>query len=230
MKKIITHVDLHALRSEAHVHVSETINAILAKHNPQALGVKPLYDLYRSALDKEQRAFDLICQNDLAAKIAEQDLAHGAIFRGFAGFVGAALHHFDATHRSAAQQLHRLVERYENTERTAFDDVIAANDKLERTLQQAPYEQAVAQLGVSGWRKRLAVENAALNALTTVRYSGAAEKIALAMRITRAATDRYYGAIVGHVENQWMVGINSSVAFVKELNVALEKIRAEFLQ
>jgi hypothetical protein len=230
MKKIITHVDLRALKSETHSQVSESINAILAKHNPQALGVKPLYDLYRSALGKEQRVIDLTCRNNLAAKIAEQDLAHGAIFRGFADFVRAAAHHFDENHRKAARQLHSLVERYENTERTAFDDVIAANDELERALQQAAYGQAVAQLGISGWRERLAVENAALNALTTERYSDAAEKIALAMRITRAATDRYYSAIVNHVENQWVVGINSSVAFVKELNIALEKIRAEFLQ
>lgn len=232
MKKIeiITRIDLHTLRNETHARAGESLNVIFVKHNPQALGVKPLYELYRSALNKELEAFDLISRSDLAARIAEQDHARSAIFRGFICSVEAAKNHFDRRSREAAHLLYGILKRHENEEKTTFDSESAANDNLGNVLRQSAASQAIAQLGMSGWRDRLVQKNAAFDTLIAERSSETIEKTALQVRTSRAATDRYYNAMVNQIENLWMVGITSSVAFIKELNAATEQIRHVMVQ
>ncbi|MDR1416225.1 MAG: DUF6261 family protein [Prevotellaceae bacterium] len=230
MKEIITRVDLHTLRNEAHTHAGEDLNVIFVKHNPQALGVKPLYDLYKSALNKELETFDLVNRNDLALRITEQDHVRSAIFRGFTGSVKVAKNHFDHRYREAAHLLYDILKRHENEEKATFDDEATASDNLKNVLQQTVATQAIAQLGMGEWRDKLLQENAVFAALMIERNSEVVEKIALQMRKSRAATDRYYNAIVNQLENLWMIGITSSVAFIKELNSVLEQIRRLVVQ
>ncbi|MDR1341822.1 MAG: DUF6261 family protein [Prevotellaceae bacterium] len=230
MKEIITRIDLHTLKNETHARAGENLNAIFVKHNPQALGIKPLYELYRSALNKELEAFDLISRNDLAAKIADQDHARSAIFRGFISSVRIAKTHFDHRHREAAHLLYDILKRHENEEKMTFDSEVAANDSLGHVLQQSAASQAIAQLGMGGWHGKLTQENTTFAALIAERNSEIVEKIALQVRASRAATDRYYSAIVNQMENLWMVGITSSIAFIKELNATIEQIRHAIVQ
>jgi hypothetical protein len=224
MSEIITRIDLYALKNESHVQAGESMSAVFVKHSPQALGVKPLYDLYKGSLNKEQEAFDLMGRNDLAARMASQDHVRCSLLHGFIDSVRVAKKHFDSLHREAAYLLHSVLKRYEDVEKLPFDSDATAAGSLVFALHQASVEQAIAQLDMGGWRDRIVQESAALTVLTTERYSEAAEKIALKMRVARTATDKYYNALVNQMENLWMVGITSSIVFIRELNAVIEKI------
>ncbi|MDR1197734.1 MAG: DUF6261 family protein [Prevotellaceae bacterium] len=225
MKKIIISINLHLLKNETHVQFNENINGIFIKYSPQTLGIKALYDLYKSAFDNETAALDIIRKSELTAKITEQDNRRDSIYRGFADTVKGAMNHFDPACAQAAETLYDIFRHYGNIARKTLDDETAAINDLLRELSLPTAAQAVTLLGLTSWSNKLAEENTLFAELMTERYVEAAEQTPFRMKETRIETDRYYHAIVNQLENQWLTGVTALEAVIGEMNAVIERFK-----
>jgi hypothetical protein len=225
MKKIITSINLHQLKNETHVQFNENINAVFVKYNPQALGIKALYDLYKSSFDNETEALDIIRKSEFTAKITGQDQKRDTVYRGFVETVKGSMHHFDPAHVQAAELLYDIFRHYGNIARKTLDDETAAINDLLREFSLPTATQAITLLGVNAWRDKLEEENTLFAELMTERYIETAEQTPFRMRETRTETDRYYHAIISQMENQWLAGVPAQKIFISELNAIIDRFK-----
>ncbi|MDR1331589.1 MAG: DUF6261 family protein [Tannerella sp.] len=225
MEHFIIRINLHHLKNETHVEFNENTDRVFLKYNPQALGIGPLYDHYKTAFGHETEALDFIRRSEITQKIARQDHVRDGIFRGLVDTVEAAMHHFDAAYVEAANAINNLIKRYGNISKKTLDDETAAIDDLLRELQQPALAQAVAQIGLGLWRDKLAQENTTLKQLMTQRYDETAAKTPYRMKDARRETDRYYLAIINRIEGEHLAGVAVNDAFVRELNAVIERFK-----
>ncbi|MDR1197930.1 MAG: DUF6261 family protein [Prevotellaceae bacterium] len=225
MKEIITRINLHSLKSETHVQFNENANSVFVKYNPQALGIKALYDLYKTAFDNEIEALDFIRKSELTAKISAQDHRRDIIYRGFADTVKGAMRHFDQEHAEAAELLYGIIRHYGNIAQKTLDDETAAINDILREFNQPAAAAAVTLLNLQAWLDRLVEENDLLAALMSERYAETAERTPFRMKPARAETDKYYHAIVNQLENQWLAGGVTGEAFIRELNAVIDRYK-----
>jgi hypothetical protein len=225
MKEIITRINLHGLKNETHVQFNEEADSVFVKHNPQTLGIYPLYVPYKAALNNEYQALDYIGKSELTKKIIEQDRKRDNIYRGFVDSLKGAAKHFDLSHRDAANLLLNIFDHYGNIARKTLDDETAAINDLARELEQPKLTQAIALLGMNAWLNKLVEENNAFEELMKERYSETASKTSFRMRAVRVETDKYYHAIISQIENQCLADIEINENFIKELNAVIERFK-----
>ena len=158
MKNSLIRFNYTELRNEAHVEYHETLDGIIVKHNPETLGIKPLYDTYRLLFDAEVSVLDLIRKSGYTGDIAEQDHVRDGLLRGFAGAVKSMLHHFDETKRTAAQKIDLVLEHYGNIAVKAFDQETASIDDLLRELNDN-HTANINTLALGDWLVQLDAEN-----------------------------------------------------------------------
>jgi hypothetical protein len=225
MNKIITSIRISNLKNETHVQFHENIDGTVVKFNPDALGLRFLYDPYKTALNNETSALDFIVKNAVTVQINEQDRKRDATFRGFSDTVRGAQNHFDPECVKAANLLHSIFKHYGNIAKKTFDDETAAINDLVRELNLPANAQALALLNLRPWCDKLVEENTRFAALMTERYVETAGKTPFRMKTARVETDKYYHAIVAQIENQALGGIAVNEAFVKELNAIIERFK-----
>ena len=80
---MITTINFSRLKNEQHAQFHESVLSLVERATPQALGIEPLYALYRQAFDNESEALSIIVKSELTAQISEQDRVRDQIFRGF---------------------------------------------------------------------------------------------------------------------------------------------------
>ncbi|MDR2292359.1 MAG: DUF6261 family protein [Prevotellaceae bacterium] len=224
-KELITRIYLRQLKNETHVQFNENVNSVFVKYNPQALGIKALYDLYKLAFDNEIEALDIIRKSEITAKITDQDHRRDTVYRGFVDTVKGAMNHFDTAHSEAANLLYNIIQHYGNIAKKTLDDETAAINDLVRELNQPAPAQAITLLNVQMWLDKLVEENDQFTALMTERYVETAEQTPLRMSQTRTEIDKYYHAIISQIENQWLASSAVNGAFVRELNAVIERFK-----
>jgi hypothetical protein len=225
MNKIIISIDLHSLKNETHVQFNENVNFVFVKYDPQALGIKALYDLYKLSFANELEALDIIRKSEITAKITEQDRRRDIIYRGFTDTVKGSTKHFDPEHVAAAELLYDIIGHYGNIAYKTLDDETAAINDLVRELAMPANAAAIRLLNMQTWIDKLVEENELFVTLMSERYAETAEKTPLRMRTTRAETDKYYHAIISQIENQWLASSVVNGAFVRELNAVIERFK-----
>jgi hypothetical protein len=225
MNHLIISINLHALKNETHVEFSENIDRIFVKYDPATLGFQPLYSLYRTALDHESEALDIIRRSEITSEITRQDHVRDTIYRGLVDTVNAALHHFNPAFVEAALKIDNILKHYGNLSKKTLDDETAAIDNLLRELRQPSLTQAIARIGLATWREQLSIENEKLKGLMTQRYDETADKTPYRMTTARVETDKYYHAIVNRVESDQLAGLAVNEAFVKDLNTIIERFK-----
>jgi hypothetical protein len=231
MKTSIIRIKMRSLKNETHVQFNESVNAVFVKHNPQLIGIEPLYALYRAALDNELLALDFIRKSEITEKIAEQDRARDGVYRGFVETVKGATHHFDRARVEAANILYGVFSHYGNIARKTFDDETAAINDLARELQQPEYAAAIALLDLQSWLDRLIDENSSFERLMLERYDESAQKTPLRMAAARVETDRYYHAVVSQIENLLLAGNAPNVdTCAREINAVVDRFKAILAQ
>ena len=225
--KIDSEIKLYNFRNETHVQFNESVDKLLMKFDYKILECYELYNLYKSALDNEIDALDFIRKSGITPKILEQDKKRDDVFRGFRTTVKGACTHFDAAHREAAEKLLDIFKHYGNIAIKTFDDETAAINDIVREFQQYPYFAAIIQLNLQPWLSALTAENQKFDQLVMERYADLAKKTANRMKTTRVETDKYFRAIVAHIENMTMVKKDFPVLveFVKEFNEVMKHYR-----
>ncbi|MDR1553899.1 MAG: DUF6261 family protein [Prevotellaceae bacterium] len=224
MKKFIR-FNYTALRNEAHVEYNETFDSIIVRHNPQALGVQQQYDDYKTALDTEVSALDVIRKSGYTGEINAQDNVRDGILRGFIDGVKSAMHHFDTSKRHAAAKLNTVIEHYGNVARKTFDEETVAIDDLLRELNDRHVAE-VQLLSLNDWLTQLDAENQTFRQLMAARYAEIARRPAAKMKTARFATDRALRLLLNMIEALVMVnGIDSYKTLINELNAVSERYK-----
>jgi hypothetical protein len=222
MEHLFIRMNLRGLRNEAHVELNESADDVMERHDPEALGILPLYTPYKTSIDHEREALDIIVGSEYTAKITGKDLRRDITFRGLSDSVEAALNHFNASHVEAAGSIKRILKQYGNISKKPLDDETAAIDDLVREFDQPILKQAAVRIGLTPWVEKLAQENQEFKELVKDRFHESATKTSYRMRTARAETDRYFHAIIDRIEGDQLAGLPVDEAFVKDLNVVLE--------
>jgi hypothetical protein len=225
MTKLITRIDLHSLKNETHVEFNDDVDITIVGHNPQTLGIQPLYNKYKGALNSEKTSLDFIAKSAFTEEISRQDHERDMVYRGTVSVVQAAEHHFDPEQRAAARRINIVVERYGNISKKTLDDESAAIDDLIRELRQPALAPDIALIGLDPWLVRLEYENGTFRHLKKERYNETAGKTPVRMKTARTETDKYYLAMISQIETNQLAGIPVNEAFVRELNAVIERFK-----
>jgi hypothetical protein len=218
------------LRNEAHVEYNETVDGLVIKHNPQALGILPQYDDYKVALKVEVDSLDLIRKSEYTGEIEAQDRVRDGVFRGFSDAVKSALNHFDADKRKAAEKISLVLDHYGNIAAKAFDQETAAIDDLLRELNDNHIAETQL-LSLNDWLTQLDSENQRFKALMSERYAKTAQRPSTRMKTARNETDKALRALLDMVEALATVnGTANYEAFINELNAVSERYKNQLAQ
>jgi hypothetical protein len=222
MEHLIVSIRLQNLRNEAHVEFNESAEEVMDRHDPETLGILPLFVPYKTAVGHETEALDILVGSDFTKKINRKDHQRDIIFRGLSDTVDAALHHFNAAHVDAAESIDRVLKQYGNVSRKPLDEETAAIDDLLREFQQEPLAQAAVRIGLTPWVEKLSQENLGFKELIRDRFHESASKTSYRMRTARSETDRYYHAIISRIEGDHLAGLPTDEAFIRDLNTVIE--------
>jgi hypothetical protein len=222
---IILSIYLHRLKNESHAQFNRIVNEVWTKYGIDQLGIAALHRLYVLALNNEMEALDFIRGSSITVKITDQDHKRDLAYRGFCDTLKGATHHFDLEHQEAANLILNHTKHYGNIARKSLDDETIALDKLLSELREPVYWAALSLLGLQSWIDKLQEENDLFSKLMTERYIETANKTSNRMREARIETDKYYHAIVNHVENQWLTGDRANEACIKEWNAVIERFK-----
>jgi hypothetical protein len=225
MKSIVTKIDLHSLKNETHVEFHENLKKLFIKFNPQTAGIEALYNLYAIAFDNELASLDIISKSALTNMISEQDSIRDSLYSGLLESIRGAKKHFDPAYRGAANRLLDIFEHYGNIPHKTFDDETAAINDLLRELKQPAFVNALATLGFTDWLNKLSDENVKFGQLMMQRYEETADKTPYRMKDTRKETDKYYHAILSHLENMTLVGDAAVNDLIREMNIIIERFK-----
>jgi hypothetical protein len=188
------------------------------------LEFEPLYNLYKSAFNNELEALDIILKSELTPQITEQDSLRDSLYRGFSDTVKGFRNHFDEAYRTSANKLWNIFLHYGNVAQKTLDAETAAINDLIREFKQPDLAKAVEFLKLNEWLNKLDAENARFQQLMMERYAESTSKTTYRMKTARLETDKYYRAIVAHLENKVLLDVNHNNAKLKECVTELNAI------
>jgi hypothetical protein len=230
MKRLFIRFRYIELRNEVHVEYSETVDGVVVKHNPQALGIQLQYDSFKTSLTTEAGALDVIIKSEYTDEISAQDHVRDGIFRGFDDAVKSGENHFNADKRKAAERIRVVLDHYGNIAAKAFDQETAALDDLQRELNDN-YSADVQLLGLTDWLTQLDVENQKFKMLMSDRYFETAQRPKTRMKAARGETDKALRALLDMVEALVAVnGVEAYQSFINELNAVSERYKNQLAQ
>jgi hypothetical protein len=204
---------------------------LVTQFGAEALGILPLYRVYRRQLDDELLALDLIRFSVLTKKIAAAGRLRSRLFRGLALHVQSYLCHFDDARCAAAQRLDGILRHYGNIARRRLEDASAAISDLCRELRREENLAAVAALGLGEWLECLDRENRALEAMVLKRYGETAHRPQVNMKEIRRDVDRTYRRIISLLEARVHVGgAPVDRGFIGEVNAMTSHFREQLAQ
>ncbi|MDR2683702.1 MAG: DUF6261 family protein [Dysgonamonadaceae bacterium] len=226
MENLIIHLHLAHLRNEAHVELNETIDRLIGKYTPEALGIILSYREYQSLYADEVSALDVVRKSDYTGEIYEQDYRRDEIFRGFSAAVESSLHHFDPAKREAATHLETVVNHYGNIAARSYDQESAAIDDLIRELATGAYPTYLSALALNDWVTQLDAENQRFKTLMMERYAEVSQRPLTRMKAARLATDKALRNLFTQIEAQVLAnGVAACGEFIKEANTVLERYK-----
>jgi hypothetical protein len=225
MKKIIIRINLHQLKNETHVQFNDSIDPLFVRFNPQVPSITPLYGLYRTALDHEVAALDFIRASELTEQITEKDHVRDGIYRGLHSMLKGFTRHFEQDFKEAAHRLLDIFDHYGDIAQRSLDDETAAINDLLREFEMPVAAADIQLLGLGSWVCKLKNENLEFVALMQDRYSEVAGRTPYRMITTRTATDKYYLAIVNHLEAIVLTGSDEANELITEMNVIIERYK-----
>ena len=215
IKAIITKFSYESLRNEAHVEFHTNVNALFVEADPETLGIKPEYDVYKPLLDEEVEALDIIRRSGFTAEIDAQDHERDRLYRGFADTVKGALNHFDSAKRQAAEKIEIILKHYGNISAKTLDEETAAIEDLHRELMKQENFAYVAALGLGDWLGQLVQVSRNLEGLMMNRYDEASKRPDVHMKPVRKEVDASFRNILDLLESLVRVkGEDTNKAFI----------------
>ena len=198
-------ISLNRMKNETHVQFHENNNALIIRFDAEQLGILSFYAPYQGALGNEREALLLITKSELSPLIAEKDRERGSVYRSFSATVKGLRGHFDPETRQTANSVWALFLHYGNVPDKPLNDETAAIDDIVREFDRPEMAEKLQALQITPWRDKLVELNNEVKQLMRERISESANKTVYRMKTTREETDRYYRAIIAHVNNRLLI-------------------------
>lgn len=190
----IRSIYLHNLHNNEHFEAMQHVANFVKEYGAEALGVAPQFAAFRSALADEDTALKKILKSALTVRINEADAVRDEIYHGLVNTQRAAMTHFDAAKRAAAERLDVVFGAYKNASRLTHEEETAAIHNLLRDLTEKHADDCEA-LGLPAWIGELDRRNTAFEKLMEERFEERAGQTDVTMAAARRAVDAAYGTL-----------------------------------
>ena len=221
------------MKNETHFQFHENTNALIEKYGAEELGILPFYVPYHSALGNEREALLIIMKSEFSGQIAEKDRERGAVYRSFSAIVKGMRGHFDLDTRQMANSVWQLFLHYGDVPKKPLHDETAAVDDMVREFDRPQMAEKLVALQLKPWRDKLVAVNDEVKQLMRERISESADRTAYRMKTAREETDKFYRAIITHLNNRMLIKdeIDDTFAgFIAELNESVKKFKTILAQ
>ena len=222
----ISKLTLSRLRNDEHFQFHSEFKDLVAKHGPEALKIKTLFQMYLPLYDKEDDGIKKISKSALTAQLMEADKARDDIWAGIIKMNGASLKHFDPQVVEAGKRLKILFGTYGNVAVKPFNEQTSAVYNILQELH-GDYRADVAALSLERWVEELEKRNEVFRKLMQDRFSETALKSGINVKEARILLDKAYKDITNCINVFVMLeGESAYGQFIRDHNVVAEKYAA----
>lgn len=223
----IKKLDAKSLRNNEHFQFSTDFKALVMKHDPEKLKVKPLFEDYCKAYDDEDEAMLVVRKSAVSEDIVNADTRRDNDFRGFADAVKATTKHFNPQVVTAATKVKILLDTTGNVAPMANDQETSKIYNLIQELRSPAYSSEIALMKLEDWVSRLEESNQAFETLSRQRVEEVSQRTLLKVKETRIVVDEQYKSIIARIEAYLTIGEDILVydAFIAELNTLIDNYR-----
>ena len=220
----INQISLNRLRNDANFQFHTEFKELAEKQTPEALKIKPLFDVYLPLYEKVDLALKKIVKSSITAQIQEADKARDNIWQGLVETNSTALRHFSEEVREAAKRLKIVFDTYGNIARKSLSEQTSATYNILQDLESGKYAPDVARAGLGQWVAELKARNIALAELMRDRVDEGSVKVDIVLRKARTQLDEAYYAIAERV-NAFVVidGVADYEPFIRKMNINIAK-------
>jgi hypothetical protein len=216
------------MKNEIHVEFIENVIRLILRLQQSLLriDIEGLFLLLKHAFDNEKDSLDVILASEHTPQIAEHVRSRNSIYRGFSDTVKGLRNHFDPAVRADANRLWKIFLHYGNISKRQMDAETAAIDDIHREFARPENAEAIDRLQLNSWVSKLAQENETVRSTMDVRYSIRKGNTVYRMQTARVETDKYYRALVAHVENSVLTGkMAADDDFIWQLNASITRYK-----
>ena len=221
----IQSVKTTALRNDSHFQFNKSVLALIAETGPDSLKIRPQYDAYIVAFNKEDAVLKKIVKSDKTEKIAALDKERDHKYSAIVAMNKASLQHHSEEVVEAAKRLGILFKTYGNINRKSLLDQTSALYNLLQELK-GTYKNDVALTRIKDWTDDLERINNELEALMKERFDHEFETADIALKTARKATDDAYQAVRKQVGALVLVyGAADYEAFIGKVNLLIDQFK-----
>ncbi len=219
----VAFLNVNALRNEEHCQFQTDISAVIAKHQADALQIKPEFDAMRAAHSAELSLLELMSKSLVTDSLAELNVKRTGYYRSITLILEAYLHHFDLSKVSIAERLSLVFKEYGSMLRKTYSAESAALSKLTAEAKSIYIKDFIA-LGLDVWIEHLELANNEFQTAMHRRYEETAGKVEGNMKEARTATDAAYSALCSKLDAYMLITSDAKYdAVIKAMNPVVEK-------
>jgi len=214
------------LPNNTHFQFYTEFHGLVIKAGAENLGIAPMFAAWLPLYDREDAALKKIVKSAITRQIQDADKARDAIYSGIVATNSAALKHFSADVRGAAERLKIVFDTYGNIARKPRNDETSAIYNILQELN-GKYAPDAAIVGITAWVAELETRNNAFAALMRERFDETAGQTDIVLKDARAEVDAAYMAIRERINA--LVVVNGTQAyenFIRTLNAVIDKYNA----
>jgi len=219
----INSIILQYLHNEEHFQFHRELKELVELSGAQPLNVESDFDSYKTILQQEEEALNLVRKSATTGEIEQADKERDTLVRGMVDTVKSQLKHFNAEKQAAAERFKIVLDQYGDIPNKPYDDETAAIHKL--VLEsKTTYANDVSTLGLTEWMAAIEAKNNAFQELKKDRNTEESQKTLLRMKTVRLEVDAAYKKIVKRINALITInGLTVYETFVRELNSRIDK-------
>jgi len=214
------------LRNDEHFQFHTEFRDLVAANGAESLKIAAHFAIYEPALEREDEGLKRIVKSVYTEKIRDADKARDETYSGMVEISAASLKHYVPEVREAAKKLKILFDTYGNVSAKPLNEQTSAVHNILQELK-GEYLSAAQTVGINGWVYELEARNNAFETLVKGRFSEAASKTGVVVKVAREEVDAAYDTIVDRLNALVIVeGEEAYAAFIRTLNTVIAKYAA----
>jgi hypothetical protein len=214
---------LYKLRNEEWFNFFTEFKTFVEEFFPQAQHIEELFPVFLNLYSMADTAIEKITKSGFTSVIVESDEKRDDCFRGLVASVKAALFHYEADKRAAAEKIDALLNHYGNPAIKPYNEETASIYNLLQEFR-GNYADAVATLSLNGWVDEMDKNNRKFEKAILDRNNENADKTDINTLDIRHKVNRCYLDIIERFEALMLInGDDAFAPFVKTLNSNIDR-------
>lgn len=224
----IEKISTHRLRNDAHFQFNVEFRNLVTTFTAETLGVKSMFDAYKTLLDKEDDALKKINKSSLTEEIRDADKARDETFVGLTKLNAAMLYHFNPAIKAAAKRIQIVLDTYGNVSKKPMNEQTSAIYNMLQELDLPKYVDDCINCNLNPWRNELKNRNESFEALIAKRDKETSSKSEVVMSKARVEVDNSYAAIIERINAAVIMEGEAKYAdFVKQMDAIIARYKVK---